>query len=93
MSKKVREFSKLGLGCAFIGILVLFAFLNHNSSGFWPTNQISWNTIEKTLRNDTSVDGSAQEYAVLMAAWILLMVIGSYLFVHIHFRVLREEKR
>lgn len=93
MNRTGNEFNKLGLGCAFIGVLVLIAFLSHGNSDFWSKTKINWDSIEKTLTNDNSVNGYNQETVALIIIWILLMIAGSYLLVHIHFKVLREEKQ
>jgi hypothetical protein len=73
--------------------LVLFAFLNHGSADFWSNTKINWSSIEKALTNENSTNNYSQETAALIIIWIILMIAGSYLLVHIHFRVLREEKQ
>jgi hypothetical protein len=93
LNRTTSEFNKLGLGCAFIGVLVLFAFFNHSSPDSWSKTKINWDSIEKTLASDNGLNGYSQETVALIIIWILLMIAGSYLLVHIHFRVLREEKR
>jgi hypothetical protein len=93
LSRAVNEFNKLGIGFAFIGVLVLFAFLSHGNSDFWATNKINWDTIEKSLTNDGGASSYSPETIALILVWILLMMVGSYLLIHIHFRALREEKR
>jgi NADH:ubiquinone oxidoreductase subunit 5 (subunit L)/multisubunit Na+/H+ antiporter MnhA subunit len=92
LRRTITEFNKLGLVCAFIGILILFAFLNHDTSNFWSKSQINWSEIEKSLTKD-SLGSYSQETMMLVVVWVALMVIGSYLLVHIHFRLPREENR
>jgi len=92
LSTVVKEFSKLGLICAFIGVLVLFASFNSGNSGFGPNPKINWGDMEKTLTNGSGSNGYSQDTMALVIFWVLLMIAGSYLLVHIHFRVLREEK-
>ena len=93
LSNAINEFNKLGLACAFIGILVLFASFNHASSDFWSNTKINWDAIEKPITNGGGPAGYSQETLALIILWVILMMAGSFLLVHIHFRVLREEKR
>jgi hypothetical protein len=89
----VKEFNKLGLACAFIGILILFLSFNHDRSDVWSNTKINFDTMEKTLTNGNGSAGYSQETMALVILWVLLMLVGSFLLVHIHFRVLKEEKR
>ena len=93
MSKAVNEYNKLGIVFAFIGVLLLFSFLNHNSTDFWSNTKINMSTIEKTLANDGSTGNYNQETLALIGLWIILMIIGSYLLIHIHFKVLSKERQ
>ena len=93
MSKAVNEYNKLGIVFAFIGVLLFFSFLNHSSTDFWSNTKINMNTIEKTLANDGSTSNYNQETIALIGLWVILMIIGSYLLIHIHFKVLSKERQ
>lgn len=51
------------------------------------------NAMEKTLVNDGSASNYNQETIALIGLWIILMIIGSYLLIHIHFKVLSKERQ
>lgn len=93
MSKATNEYNKLGIVFAFIGVLLLFSFLNHDSTNFWSSTKINMSTIEKTLVSDGSTGNYNQETIALIGLWIILMIIGSYLLIHIHFKVLSKERQ
>ena len=93
MSKAVNEYNKLGIVFAFIGVLLLFSFLNHNSVDFWSSTKINMSTMEKTLVNGNGISNYNQETIALIGLWIILMIIGSYLLILIHFKVLSKERR
>ena len=93
LSRKGNEFNKLSFSFAIIVILVLFASFNHDSSNFWSNTKISWDASEKTITNGSGSTGYSQDTVDLIIFWVLVMISGSFLLVHLHFRVLREEKR
>ena len=71
----------------------LFALSNPSNSSFWPSKPIS---DSNSVVKDSS-DGKNSDYdqttMALIVVWVLLMILGSYLLIHIHFKVLKEERR
>ena len=72
---------------------ILFALSNPNNSSFWPSKPISdSNSIVKDSSGENNHDYD-KTTMTLIVVWVLLMILGSYLLIHIHFKVLKEERR
>ncbi len=73
-----------------IGFAIL-AMSDHTSSITWPSTQITWtDAIKSTLTKDINYDNAT---LFLIGVWVALIILGGYLLTHIHFKILKEERR
>ncbi len=73
-----------------IGFAIL-AMSDHTSSIAWPNTKIPWTgAIESTLAKNVNYDANT---LLLIGIWVVLIGLGGYLLTHIHFKILKEERR
>ena len=100
MSKTVskrRHIGVIGLIVSIVTIISIFAYFSLYSNlniGFIGNNMISNNhglINHPTDNNDHTSNLDDNTASILVAVWIGLMIVGSYLLYHIHFKVLPKE--
>lgn len=83
--------NKIGLILTLVMGFAILAMSDHSGSIAWPNSQISWtDAIESTLAKNVNYDHTT---LLLIGVWISLIALGGYLITHIHFKVLKEERR
>lgn len=83
--------NKIGLALTLVIGFAILAMSDHTSSVAWPNAQIGWtDAIESTLTKDINYDGTT---LLLIGVWVALIALGGYLLTHIHFKVLREQRK
>lgn len=99
MSKTVsrrRHIGVIGLIVSIVAIISIFAyfsFYSNMNNGFIGNNIIS-NTRDLTnhfIDNNHASNLDDNTSSILIVTWIGLMIVGSYLLYHIHFKVLPKE--
>ena len=100
MSKTIskrRQIGVVGLIISVVTIISIFAyfsFYSNMNNGFIGNNIIS-NTHDLTNHsidnNNPASNLDDNTSSLLVATWIGLMIVGSYLLYHIHFKVLPKE--
>ncbi|HYL66576.1 MAG TPA: hypothetical protein VEU72_05435 [Nitrosopumilaceae archaeon] len=100
MSKTISRRSHIGvIGLiisitAVISIFAYFFLYSNTNIGFIGNNMISNNndlTNHSTDGNNSTLNLDGNTSSILVAVWIGLMILGSYLLFHIHFKVLSKE--
>ena len=90
ISSKLNS-NKIGLVLTLVMGFAILAMSDHSSSIAWPNAQINWtDAIESTLAKNISYDNTT---LLLIGVWVSLIILGGYLLTHIHFKVLKEERR
>ena len=92
-----RHIGLFGLIVSIVAIISIFAYLSFYSNvntGFIGNNTIS-NTHDLTNHsldnNNHTSNLDDNTSSILVATWIGLMIVGSFLLYHIHFKVLPKE--
>ena len=71
--------------------LAILAMSDHTNTIAWPNAKITLtNAIESTLAKNINYDSTT---LILIGVWVTLIILGGYLLTHIHFKVLKEERR
>jgi beta-lactamase regulating signal transducer with metallopeptidase domain len=99
LSKSVSKRSFVGIIGLVFGISVVALFIyssSYSNMNFeFGGNKISANTHDltyhSTTQNNSEVNLDDNTSTLLIALWIGLMIVGSYLLFHIHFKVLQKE--
>jgi beta-lactamase regulating signal transducer with metallopeptidase domain len=92
-----RHIGVIGLIISIVTIISIFAYFSFYSNmniGFIGNNVISNThglTNHPTDNNDHASNLDGNTSSILVAVWIGLMIVGSYLLYHIHFKVLPKE--
>ncbi|HWY34077.1 MAG TPA: hypothetical protein VNX68_05480, partial [Nitrosopumilaceae archaeon] len=79
---------------AIISIFAYLSFYSNMNIGFIGNNTISIThglTNHSIDGNNSTVNLDDNTSSILVAVWIGLMILGSYLLFHIHFKVLPKE--
>ncbi|MGI0027312.1 MAG: hypothetical protein ACREAD_05670 [Nitrosopumilaceae archaeon] len=99
MSKTVsrrRPMGIIGLVISIVTIISIFAYFSLYSdlnAGFIGNNTVSNNPdLTNHSTNNSALNSDDITSLMLVAVWIGLMIIGSYLLFHIHFKVLPEDR-
>ena len=92
-----RNIGVIGLIISIVTIISIFAYLSfyyNMNIGFIGNNNIS-NTPDLTNHQTGNTDHISNlddnTSSILVAVWIGLMIVGSFLLYHIHFKVLPKE--
>ncbi len=76
-------------------MISVFAYVSFYSNSGIAGNKILTNTQDltnhSTYGNDSALNLDENTSSTLVALWIGLMIIGSFLLFHIHFKVLPKE--
>jgi len=92
-----RHIGVIGLIISIAAIISIFAYFSLYSNmniGFIGNNTISNThglTNHSTDSNNSALNLDDNTSSILVAVWIGLMILGSYLLFHIHFKVLPKE--
>ena len=79
---------------AIISIFAYFSFYSNMNNGLVGNNTLSNNhglTNHSTAGNNSALNLDDNTSSMLVAVWIGLMILGSCLLFHIHFKVLPKE--
>ena len=98
MSKTVsrrRNIGIIGIIISIVTVISIFAYFSFYSDmniGFIGNNAISNNHLANpSVDNNHTSNLDDNTSSILVGVWIGLMIIGSYLLYHIHFKVLPKE--
>ena len=91
-----RNIGVIGLVVSIVAIISIFAYFSFYSNmnmgiignNLIPNNDLTNHQTENTDHISNLDDNTS---SILVAVWIGLMIVGSYLLYHIHFKVLPKE--
>ncbi len=90
-----RYIGVIGLVISIVTMISVFAYVSFYSNNGIAGNKILINTHDltnhSTADNNSALNLDENTTSILVALWIGLMIIGSFLLFHIHFKVLPKE--